>query len=442
VSVILYEHINFRGKHKHIIGRNEPNLHRDDWGDRVSSIQILAGQWQFFEHKNYRGNRITLGPGNYRRADIVDFFGIYNDTLSSVRRLSPKVGLVGLTGLIIYQHINYKGDHKHIIDRDEVNLHVDGWGDKISSFQIITGRWEFCQHVNYKGWRTICGPGNYRWVKEVGISNDSISSIRRHQPLLAVNPMPTIETILYQHIDYRGDHKHLINHGQRNLHSDGWGDRVSSFQVISGRRWTFHEHKNYDGVSISPNPGSYRWIEDMGMKNDRLSSVRANIIPVFFKTIQGAAPNINRDFRVANEVFNPHDIEFFNLGQDTNNAPVLLDLDQPSCFRGQNPTDEEDALYNLERDHAPSDIVVYYLRSTNLGVFGCAAHPANRPGSVVTDTATQYTMGHEIGHVLGLSHVTDTTNLMHGGGTTNITLHPPNLTNAQITTIRGSKYLV
>ena len=439
MSVILYEHIDFRGRHKHIIGRNEPDLHRDGWGDRVSSIQVLAGRWEFCQHVNYGGRRVTLSPGSYRWVEDVN---IRNDTLSSLRRVAPAVGLEGTTGLIVYQHFHFKGAHKHIIARDETNLHADGWGDRISSFQIIAGRWRFCQHANYRGRRIVCGPGNYRWVEDVGISNDAMSSISRDLPPRVVNPMPTIETVLYEHIDFGGDHKHMINHGQINLHTDGWGDKVSSFQIISGIRWTFHEHVNYAGASISPNLGSYRWIEDAGLRNDTLSSVRANIVPIFFKTIRGATPNIARDLRIANQVFNPYGIEFFQLGRDINNVPALLDLDQPTCFRGHAPTAEEDRLYNLERDHAPSDIVVYYVRSTNLGVRGCAAHPANRPGSVVTDVATQYTMAHEIGHVLGLGHVNNTSNLMHGNGTAAINTHPPNLTNAQLNTIRGSNYLV
>lgn len=382
---------------------------------------------------------VTLGPGNYR---WVENENIRNDSLSSVRSALPFGGLQGTSGLIVYQHIDYKGAHKHIIDRNVASLHTDGWGDKISSFQIITGRWRFCQHVDFRGWSKVCEPGNYRWVEQVGISNDSLSSIERYQPLMVVDPMPTVETILYKHIDFGGSHKHLINHGQKNLHNDGWGDKVSSVQVISGNRWELFRHANYNGNSINLNPGSYRWIVDQGMANDVLSSVRANIIPIYFKTIQGATPNIARDLNVANQVFNPHDIEFFNLGEDINVAPAFLDLDQPTCNMNQNPTNEVDQLYNLERDHAASDIVVYYVRSTNMGVRGCAAHPNGRPGSVVTDVETQYTMAHEIGHVLGLNHVTDTTNLMHGGGTGNITQHPPNLTNAQINTIKSSEYLV
>jgi hypothetical protein len=438
MSVILYQHIDFRGAHKHVINRNEQNLHQDEWGDKVSSIQILSGLWRFYQHVNYGGQTVLLGPGNYRWVEDVN---IDNDSLSSLRCVWGG-GLVRTPGLVIYQHIDFTGDHKHIIDRNEPNLHVDGWGDRISSFHVISDRWQFCQHVTFAGgWKKICEPGNYRWIEQVGISNDSLSSIRQWQPLQIVDAMPTVETILYQHIHYGGDHKHLINRGQKNLHTDNWGDKVSSLQVLSGTRWMFYQHANYGGSSISLGPGNYPWIVNAGMANDMLSSVRAHIVPVFCKTIQGSTPNIARDMNTANQIFNPHDIDFFQLGQDTNNVPALLDLDQPTCFSGQTPTAEENNLYNLERDHAPADIIAYYVRSTNIGVRGCAAHPSGQPGSVVTDVATQYTMAHEIGHVLGLGHVTDRSNLMHPN-TGQINVHPPNLTNTQLNTIRGSKYLV
>ena len=52
-------------------------------------------------------------------------------------------------GVILYEHIDYRGPHKHIIGRDEASLHTDGWGDRVSSIQILAGQWEFCQHINY-----------------------------------------------------------------------------------------------------------------------------------------------------------------------------------------------------------------------------------------------------------------------------------------------------
>jgi hypothetical protein len=164
-------------------------------------------------------------------------------------------------------------------------------------------------------------------------------------------------------------------------------------------------------------------------------------ITLCIKIIDGASPNISRDIDKANEIYSQCGIEIRVDSQETNDVPELLDLDQPSCFSGQTPTDEEDELFDLMRDDCNSDIIVYYVRSTNMGVFGCAAFPAGRPGFVVTDTATQFTFAHELGHVLGLSHVTDTTNIMHGGGTNNITQDPPNFTENQCNTIKNSSFI-
>jgi len=47
-------------------------------------------------------------------------------------------------------------------------------------------------------------------------------------------------------------------------------------------------------------------------------------------------------------------------------------------------------------------------------------------------------MGHEIGHVLGLSHVNDNNRLMTENGTGNITNPPPDLISTEVNTMRGN----
>lgn len=71
-------------------------------------------------------------------------------------------------------------------------------------------------------------------------------------------------------------------------------------------------------------------------------------------------------------------------------------------------------------------------------VLPAPAFPANRPSCCVVQGATQWTMAHEVGHVLGLSHVNNNDRLMTGNGTGNITNPPPDLVSSEVTTMLNS----
>ncbi len=111
---------------------------------------------------------------------------------------------------------------------------------------------------------------------------------------------------------------------------------------------------------------------------------------------------------------------------ETLNLPTLNDVDVGECVRGQT-TAEQNTLFGNRNNVGANDGTVYFVRSTNPPYNGCAAHPAGRPGAVVVQGATRFTLGHEVGHVLGLNHVNDNNRLMTGNGTANITNPPPDL---------------
>ena len=87
-------------------------------------------------------------------------------------------------------------------------------------------------------------------------------------------------------------------------------------------------------------------------------------------------------------------------------------------------------------------VAVYFVRTTNPPSNGCAAFPAGRPSCAIVSTASSWTLGHEVGHVLGLPHVTPTDRLMMGGGTWNITNPPPDLIDAERVTMDASALTV
>jgi Beta/Gamma crystallin len=83
--IILFEHMNFHGAHKHVVGP-ESNLNAQDdnfFNDRVSSLVVLEGNWALYGDYKFEGQYPpVLGIGLYPRLDAI---GIKNDDISSLQ---------------------------------------------------------------------------------------------------------------------------------------------------------------------------------------------------------------------------------------------------------------------------------------------------------------------------------------------------------------------
>lgn len=155
------------------------------------------------------------------------------------------------------------------------------------------------------------------------------------------------------------------------------------------------------------------------------------------------APTVSIDNMVDSmrSVYEPAGFRVIRASDETLDLPDLTVVDVGECVRGAT-TDEQDTLFDNRNHAGANDVVVYFVQATNPPFNGCAAHPAGQPGAVVAQGATRWTLGHEVGHVLGLSHVNDNNRLMTGNGTANITNPPPDLVATEVATMRDSSLTI
>ena len=146
------------------------------------------------------------------------------------------------------------------------------------------------------------------------------------------------------------------------------------------------------------------------------------------------------------QVYNAIGIGVDLVSTETLSLPTLTDLDVSQCFLGQ-PTAEQKELFTHRNNAAADDLVIYFVRSMTDPFWGCAAHPSGKPGAAVASTADEWTLAHEVGHVLGLLHC-DTKNtplherLMTGQSTGALENPPPNVVGSEVSTMKASALTV
>ncbi|MDB9372490.1 CAP domain-containing protein [Nodularia sphaerocarpa] len=82
MSVEIFTDSNFSGSKSGSIDYNSSYI-GDFWNDKISSIKVYSGTWDFFEHANFQGRSFRLGRGEYP-----SFNNEMNDTISSFKKVA------------------------------------------------------------------------------------------------------------------------------------------------------------------------------------------------------------------------------------------------------------------------------------------------------------------------------------------------------------------
>ena len=137
MSITLFEH-DFKGKQL-TLRQSAPDLRKENFNDKASSVEVSAGFWRLWEHINYAGRFWIVGPGRYGFSELSEKIG--NDCISSVEKL-PTIQL--------YEHAGFQG-RELTLHNSTPDLRKLDFNDKASSVVVSEGQWKLWEHINYTG---------------------------------------------------------------------------------------------------------------------------------------------------------------------------------------------------------------------------------------------------------------------------------------------------
>ena len=184
-ELTLFSDSNFNGQ-RVTIDRDAPNLREFDFNDRASSVVVSSGRWLLCEHANFGGRCAEFGPGEYRELPG------FNDAISSARQIDRgrwrdhdrdedhdrggwRGGDRGGPDVLMFAGPRFEGQPMEL-SQDMRSLSDVGFNDRATSIVIREGRWEFCEHADFRGECIVLGPGRYEMLDRM---NNRISSMRR-----------------------------------------------------------------------------------------------------------------------------------------------------------------------------------------------------------------------------------------------------------------------
>lgn len=181
-EVVLYDGQNFQGQIG-VLRAATPNFERLGVNDRVASLIVRRGSWEFCTDANYRNNCRVYGPGQYAQ-----IWGGQDDRYSSARPVGSTGG-PGWSGgggsgsgggnarIRLFEYPGFSG--RSIWLRDSVSSfeQID-FNDRAESMVVEGGDWRLCSDANGQGNCQVFRPGQYP-ILPSGLRNSVSSAYRR-----------------------------------------------------------------------------------------------------------------------------------------------------------------------------------------------------------------------------------------------------------------------
>jgi len=275
-DIVLYQNENFSGP-AYTANESQADLGRVGFNDRASSVTIRGGSWQLCSDSYYRGQCVTLGPGNYTSLRSMGL----NNAVSSLREIGWSGGGGGGGGsaggsIVMFDAPGMTG-RSYSLNGPQANFDGTGFNDRASSAIVNSGTWQLCSDANYQSSCEVFGPGQHG---NLGTVTGRVSSAR---------PVPqggggggnwsgggggnwggSTRVVLYENQNFQGRAFTVSSDVLANMGASGFNDRASSMRIERGY-WMFCTDANFLGECRTFGPGDYA---SLSWFNNRISSGR------------------------------------------------------------------------------------------------------------------------------------------------------------------------
>ena len=288
-EITLYEHRDFRGDSL-TLHRGAPNLERSGL-DSASSLVVRDGVWEVCTDAFFRGSCAQLQPGEYRRLD-----GPLNDRISSVREIVATTAVVppiviasAEPRIMLFEAPGFGGGAIELTKTNGKLDRIPGYSGA-DAVIVYGGTWRLCSREYYRGECFDFVPGRY---ENLGALTGRVWSAE----LVAVTGAPVAappppagagRVVLYEYPNFRGQ-SFAINWTELpNLNRMGFSDRAASMRIEEGY-WMFCTDAQFRGDCRTLGPGEYARLP--GDVDRRIASVRR------VNEVYGAASSSYRHLR-------------------------------------------------------------------------------------------------------------------------------------------------
>ena len=192
------------------------------------------------------------------------------------------LGLITLTsatkaeaGCVMYEHRDYRGDRYYLHPGEQVFYVGDDWNDEVSSVNLSAGcHLRVYEHDDFRGeQKTFTRRSQYignLWNDEISSAVCSCPRISRSRTDRSRTSRHRKTCTMYEHRDFAGDKYRLRANRRVDYLGNSWNDEISSVKVPRGCRLKVFEHADFRGASRTFRSGRDSYIGRSW--NDRISS--------------------------------------------------------------------------------------------------------------------------------------------------------------------------